>query len=70
VVPSYIPAGASRWYYTGLAATHVSLAWLCHGLWATALDFMRRWFTQPSRRRLLQAAIGLALVALAMRVLL
>ncbi|HJU41611.1 MAG TPA: LysE family translocator [Vicinamibacterales bacterium] len=70
VVPSFIPAGASRLYYSGLAATHVSLAWLCHSLWATALDFMRRWLVQPWRRRLLQAAMGLALIGLAIRIVL
>jgi threonine/homoserine/homoserine lactone efflux protein len=37
----------------------------CHSMWATALDAMRRWFVQPWRRRLLQAASGLALIALA-----
>ncbi len=70
VVPSFVPAGASRFYYSGLAATHVSLAVLCHAMWATALDFMRRWFVQAWRRKLLQAATGLALIALAIRVLL
>jgi threonine/homoserine/homoserine lactone efflux protein len=69
VVPSFIPGGASRWYYSGLAATHVTLAWLCHAMWATALDFMRRWFIQPWRRRALQAATGLALIGLAIRIL-
>ena len=69
VVPSFIPAGAPRLYYSGLAATHVSLAVFCHAMWATALDFMRRWFVQPWRRKLLQAATGVALVALAVRVL-
>ena len=68
VVPSFIPAGASRLYYSGLAATHVSLAWLCHAMWATALDFMRRWFVQPWRRRLLQTLTGVALIALAVAV--
>ena len=68
-VPSFIPAGASRLYYTGLATTHVSLALLCHGMWATALDFMRRWLVQPWRRRWLQAATGIALIALAISVL-
>jgi threonine/homoserine/homoserine lactone efflux protein len=66
VVPSFVPAGASRFYYSGLAATHVSLAWSCHATWATALDFMRRWFVQPWRRRLLQTLTGVALIALAM----
>ena len=69
VVPSFIPAGASRLYYSGLAATHVTLAWLCHSMWATALDFMRRWFVQPRRRRALQAATGVALIGLAVRIL-
>lgn len=70
VVPSFIPAGASRLYYSGLAATHVSLALVCHSMWATALDLMRRWFVAPWTRRLLQAGTGLALIALAARVLL
>ena len=69
VVPSFIPAGASRFYYSGLAATHVSLAMLCHSMWATALDAMRRWFVAPWTRRSLQAATGLALIALALRIL-
>ena len=70
VVPSFIPSGASRLYYSGLVATHVSLAVLCHAMWATALDFMRRWFVQPGRRKLLQACSGIALIALAVRLLL
>ena len=70
VVPSFIPAQASRLYYPGLAATHVSLALFCHAMWATALDVMRRWFVQPVRRKLLQAASGIALIALAIRILL
>ena len=69
VVPSFIPAGASRLYYSGLAATHVSLALACHAMWATALDLMRRWFVAPRTRRALQAATGLALSALAISVL-
>ena len=69
VVPSFIPAGASRLYYPGLAATHVSLAIACHAMWATALDAMRRWFVAPWKRRLLQAGTGLALIALAIKVI-
>jgi threonine/homoserine/homoserine lactone efflux protein len=69
VVPAFIPANASRLYYSGLAATHVSLALLCHAMWATALDAMRRWFVQPWRRKALQTATGLALLALAARLL-
>jgi threonine/homoserine/homoserine lactone efflux protein len=69
VVPSFVPAGASRLYYPGLAATHVGLAIACHALWATALDAMRRWFVAPWTRRALQAATGLALIGLAYKVL-
>ena len=69
VVPSFIPAGASRFYYSGLAATHVGLAVACHAMWATALDAMRRWFVAPWKRRLLQAGTGLALIALAIKVI-
>lgn len=70
VVPTFIPAGASRLYYPGLAATHVSLALACHSMWATTLDLMRRWFVAPWTRRVLQAGTGLALIALASRILL
>jgi len=69
VVPSFIPTGASRLYYSGLAATHVTLAIACHAMWATALDAMRRWFVAPWTRRALQAATGVALIGLAIRVL-
>ena len=69
VVPSFIPVAASRFYYSLLAGTHVSLALLCHWMWATALDAMRRWFVAPWTRRALQAATGLALIALAINVL-
>lgn len=69
VVPTFIPAGASRWYFSMLASTHVGLALLCHAAWATGLDAMRRWFTEPWTRRALQTATGLALIGLAVRVL-
>jgi threonine/homoserine/homoserine lactone efflux protein len=68
VVPSFIPAGASRLYYSGLAATHVSLALVCHAMWASGLDAMRRWFVKPWRRRALQTLTGVALIALAVSV--
>ena len=69
VVPSFIPAGASRFYYPGLAATHVSMAILCHAMWATGLDAMRRWFVAPWKRRMLQTGTGVALIGLAIKVL-
>ena len=70
VVPSFIPAGASRLYYSMLAASHVTMAFLIHSMWATGLDAMRRWFVAPWTRRALQAGTGLALIGLAVRVLL
>ncbi len=70
VVPSFVPANASRLYYSGLAATHVGMAMFCHAMWATALDAMRRFFVQPRRRKLLQAVSGLALIGLAARIML
>lgn len=69
VVPTFIPAGASRLYYPLLASSHVGLAFLCHSAWATGLDAMRRWFIAPWTRRALQAATGFALLGLAARVL-
>ena len=51
VVPTFIPAGASRFYYPMLASSHVGLALLCHSAWATGLDAMRRWFVAPWTRR-------------------
>lgn len=65
VVPGFIPAGASRFYYSALAATHVGLAVTCHAMWATGLDAMRRFFVAPWTRRALQAGTGLALIGLA-----
>jgi threonine/homoserine/homoserine lactone efflux protein len=69
VVPTFIPAGAPRLYYSMLATSHVGLAFLCHSAWATGLDAMRRWFIAPWTRRLLQVLTGLALIGLAARVL-
>ena len=70
VVPSFLPSGASRWYFVMLAAMHVTLAFACHGLWAVGLDRIRRLFRRPGSRRLLEGATGVALVALAVRVFL
>jgi threonine/homoserine/homoserine lactone efflux protein len=70
VVPSFLPSGAPRWYFAILAAIHVALAFVCHGLWAVGLDRVRRFFRRPLSRRLLECATGLALIALAFRVLL
>jgi threonine/homoserine/homoserine lactone efflux protein len=69
IVPSFIPAGSTRWYYVMLSATHVTMAFVVHSMWATGLDLLRRWFAPPWTRRLLQALTGVALLTLALRVL-
>jgi threonine/homoserine/homoserine lactone efflux protein len=68
VVPSFIPAGATRSYFALLAFVHVGLAFLCHGAWALALDRIRHLLHAPVTRRALEAATGVALIALAIRV--
>jgi threonine/homoserine/homoserine lactone efflux protein len=69
IVPSFVPAGAPRLYLPMLAVMHVGMALLCHSLWATALGGVRRFFAPPWSRRALEALTGLALLALAARVL-
>lgn len=70
IVPSFVPAGAARFYFPMLAALHVGMALVFHSLWATALGAVRRFFAPPWSRRALEALTGLALLALAARVLL
>ena len=69
VVPSFLPAGAPQRYFALLAAMHIALAFTCHGVWAVALDALRRLFHPPLARRVLEGATGIALLALAARVL-
>jgi threonine/homoserine/homoserine lactone efflux protein len=68
IVPSFLPAGAPRWYFAALAAVHIALAFTCHGLWAIFFARLRRLFQPPAARRLLEAATGIALIALAAKV--
>jgi threonine/homoserine/homoserine lactone efflux protein len=68
VVPSFLRAGAPRWYFALLAALHITMAFVCHGAWALALDQLRRIFNPPLARRILEGATGVALIALAIRV--
>jgi threonine/homoserine/homoserine lactone efflux protein len=69
VVPSFIPAGAPRWYFAALAAIHITMALICHGAWAVGLDTLRQLCRPPLARRLLEGATGAALLGLAARVL-
>jgi threonine/homoserine/homoserine lactone efflux protein len=70
VVPSFLPTGAPAGYFAALAAVHIAMALACHGIWAIALDRVRRVLARPGPRRLLEAATGLSLLILAGRVLL
>jgi threonine/homoserine/homoserine lactone efflux protein len=70
VVPSFLPAGAPRWYYAVLASMHVAIAFTCHGMWAVAFDRLREFFRMPAARRILETATGVAMIGLAVRVLL
>jgi threonine/homoserine/homoserine lactone efflux protein len=70
VVPSFISAGAPRVRFALLAAIHVAMALICHSAWAIAFDTVRQLFKPPGARRLLETATGVALIALALRVLL
>jgi threonine/homoserine/homoserine lactone efflux protein len=70
VVPSFLPEGASGWYFAGLAALHIVMAFVCHGVWALGLDTLRQLFRPPLARRSLEALTGAALLGLSVRVLL
>ena len=70
VVPTFIPEGASHSYYVMLAALHVGMAFLCHTIWAFAMDRLRHLLTNPGARLTLEALTAAALLLLAARVLL
>ena len=70
VVPSFLPPGAPGWYYPALALMHIAIAFTCHGVWALAFDRLRHFFREPTARRVLEAATGVALLGLAVRVFL
>jgi threonine/homoserine/homoserine lactone efflux protein len=70
VVPTFLPEGASYGYYVQLAAIHVGMAFICHAIWALAMDRLRHLLTLPSARFTLEAVTAAALLLLAARVLL
>jgi threonine/homoserine/homoserine lactone efflux protein len=69
VLPSFLGDGASPYYFAALAAMHITMACACHVAWALALSELRRLFHPPLARRVLEGATGIALIALAIRVL-
>jgi threonine/homoserine/homoserine lactone efflux protein len=70
VVPTFLPPGGGTAAFALLAAIHIVIAFGCHVAWATAFDRIGHVFTAPGARRDLDAAAGIAILALAARVLL
>jgi threonine/homoserine/homoserine lactone efflux protein len=68
VVPSFMPA-PSVGRFALLASIHITMAFVCHAVWAAGFDSLRGIWTRPSARRRVDAAVGIALLALAMRML-
>jgi threonine/homoserine/homoserine lactone efflux protein len=68
-VPSFIPPQAPRWYFTLLAAIHIGTAFLCHVAWATAMGKFKWLFRASSAQRLFEAVAGMALIALALKII-
>jgi threonine/homoserine/homoserine lactone efflux protein len=69
VVPSFMPAAAGAGRFALLAGIHVVMAFLCHTAWAAGFDVLRRVWARPGARRGVEAVIGVALLALAVRML-
>jgi threonine/homoserine/homoserine lactone efflux protein len=69
VVPSFLPHPTPRGYYVQLAAIHIVMAFLCHGVWAFGLDRLRHALTHPAARMALEGVTASALLLLALRVL-
>ena len=70
VVPTFLPEGASHSYYAELAAIHIAMAFICHGIWAFGMDRLRHVLAHPSARLALEGLTAIALLLLAGRVLL
>jgi threonine/homoserine/homoserine lactone efflux protein len=68
VVPSFMPAPVPG-RFALLASIHVGMALFCHAAWAIGFDKLRTLWTRPLARRLLDAVVGVALLALAGRML-
>jgi threonine/homoserine/homoserine lactone efflux protein len=68
-VPTFLPPGASGWYFAALAAVHVAMALCCHSAWAVAFEGLRGLLATPIARRILEATTGTALIVLAVTIL-
>lgn len=68
VVPSFMPV-PSPGRFALLASMHIGMALACHAAWATGFDALRSVWARPAARRVIDAAVGAALLALAFRML-
>lgn len=68
-VPTFLGPSWPSWAYAVLAACHVTMAFAMHSAWVVALDRLRGVVRHAGPRRVLGAATGLALLALAARVM-
>jgi threonine/homoserine/homoserine lactone efflux protein len=68
VVPSFM-TGPAPGGFSPPAAAHTRLALLFYAAWAVGFDSLRTFWTRPATRRGVDMAIGIALVALAVRML-
>ena len=68
VVPSFLPAPSPA-RFALFAAIHVGMALLCHMIWVLGFERLRSAWSRPAARRSVEAVIGVALLALAIRML-
>ena len=69
VVPTFMPATASPWYYALLATTHVGLAYIVHSFWALTLGRLRHVAERPGARLAFEAVTATVLLAFAWQVI-
>lgn len=69
VVPTFVPAGSSWRALAFLYAAHMSIALGCHVFWSSLFSKARTLFAGERPRRWLDAAVGVLLLYLAVRVL-
>ena len=68
VVPSFMPV-PSAGRFALLAMIHIGMAFVCHAAWAAGFDALQSVWARPAARRVIDAAVGAALLALAFRML-
>jgi threonine/homoserine/homoserine lactone efflux protein len=68
VVPSFL-AEPVPGRFALLASIHIGLALVCHAAWAIGFDKLRPLWARPDARRIVDGAVGAALIVLAVRML-